>query len=139
MKKVLPLLGAVLLAVSMTQTASAGGDSKVVYTWTYTDLGQGVWGGGPLFANGDAGGNLPFSAENGQLVFQLQPTSWDEPIAGFVDLCFTVREMKGSSGYPPSFCAGDLGMLLPVTGTPIVVPNPFAPGEWTLIRVTPAN
>ena len=139
MKKMLALLGALLLAASMSQAAYAGGSSRVAYTFTYTDLGQGVWGGGSLFADGSAGGNVPFSADNGQTVYQLHPTSWSEPVPGYVDVCLAVREMKGSSGFPPSFCLSDLGLLLPVTGTPIVIPDPFEPGESTLIRVTPAN
>ena len=139
MRKVLALLGALLLAASMTQVVDAGGNSKVDYTFTYTDLGQGVWGGGSLFADGSTGGNVPFSADNGQTIYQLQPTSWSEPDPGFVDVCFNVREMKGSSGFPPSFCTSDLGLLLPVTGTPIVISDPFEPTEQLLIRVTPAN
>jgi hypothetical protein len=137
--KMLGLLGALLLAASMTQAAYAGGSARVVYSWTYTDLGQGVWGGGALFADGSVGGNLPFSADNGQLIFQLKPTTWSEPIPGLIDLCFDVREMRGSSGYPASFCTADLGMLVPVTGTPTKIENPFAPGTYTLIRITPAN
>ena len=139
MKKMPALLGALLLAASMSQAAYAGGSSRVAYTFTYTDLGQGVWGGGSLFAGGSAGGNVAFSADNGQTVYQLHPTSWSEPVPGYVDVCLAVREMKGSSGFPPSFCLSDLGLLLPVTGTPIVIPDPFEPGESTLIRVTPAN
>ncbi|MDA8201262.1 MAG: hypothetical protein M0Z49_00575 [Chloroflexi bacterium] len=139
MRKTLALLGALLLAASMSQAAYAGGSSRVAYTFTYTDLGQGVWGGGSLFADGSAGGNVAFSADNGQTVYQLHPTSWSEPVPGYVDVCLAVREMKGSSGFPPSFCLSDLGLLLPVTGTPIVIPDPFEPGESTLIRVTPAN
>ena len=139
MRKTLALLGALLLAASMSQAAYAGGSSRVTYTFTYTDLGQGVWGGGSLFADGSAGGNVAFSADNGQTVYQLHPTSWSEPVPGYVDVCLAVREMKGSSGFPPSFCLSDLGLLLPVTGTPIVIPDPFEPGESTLIRVTPAN
>lgn len=135
------LLGALLVAASMTQVAYAGGNSKVVYTFTYTDQGQGVWGGGSLFADGSAGGNVAFSADNGQTVYQLHPTNWSEPDPGLIDLCLTVREMKGSSGFPPSFCIGGppLDLLLPVTGTPIVISDPFDPTEQLLIRVTPAN
>ena len=139
MRKAFALLGALLLAASITPVVNAAGNPKVVYTFTYTDEGQGVWGGGSLFADGSVGGNVPFSADNGQTVYQLQPTSWSEPISGYVDLCLTVREMKGSSGFPPSFCLSDLGLLLPVTGTPIVVSDPFEPTEQLLIRVTPAN
>ena len=139
MRKVVSVFGALLLAASMTQVAYAGANSKVVYTFTYTDLGQGVWGGGSLFADGSAGGNVPFSADNGQTVYQLQPTSWSEPVPGFVNICLAVREMKGASGFPPSFCLSDLGLLLPVTGTPVVIPDPFEPTEQVLIRVTPAG
>ena len=139
MRRVLALLGALVLAASMTQAAYATGNPKVVYTFTYTDEGQGVWGGGSLFTDGSAGGNVPFSADNGQTVYQMQPTSWSEPVPGLVDVCLAVREMKGSSGFPPSFCLSDLGLLLPVTGTPIVVSDPFEPTEQLLIRVTPAN
>ncbi len=137
MGRIFALLGALLLAASMAPVAYAGGHSTVVYTFTYTDEGQGVWGGGSLFADGSAGGNVPFSADNGQTVYQLQPTSWSEPVPGLLDVCLTVREMKGSSGFPSSFCLSDLGMLLPVTGTPIVIPDPFEPTEQLLLRVTP--
>ena len=139
MRKVVALLGAMLLAASMAPVAYAAANSRVAYTFTYTDEGQGVWGGGSLFADGSAGGNVPFSADNGQTVYQLQPTSWSEPVPGLVDVCLTVREMKGASGFPPSFCLSDLGLLLPVTGTPIVMPDPFEPTEQVLIRVTPTN
>lgn len=66
-----------------------------------------LWGGGSLFADGSAGGNVAFSADNGQTVYQLHPTSWSERDPGYIDLCLTVREMKGSSGFPSSFCIGD--------------------------------
>jgi len=148
-KKVLALLGALLgvliaallVAASMTQVAYAGSNPKVAYTFTYTDLGQGVWGGGSLFADGSASGNVAFSANNGQTVYQLHPTSWSEPVPGQIGLCVTVREMKGSSGFPPSFCTDQppLDLLLPVTGTPIVIPDLFDPAEQLLIRVTPAS
>ncbi len=144
MKRVLgpfgALLGALLIVASTTQVAYAGGTSKVAYTYTYTDEGQGVWGGGSLFADHSTGGNVAFSADNGQTVFQLHPTSWSEPFKGYVDVCFAVREMKGSSGFPPSFCTYEsLGLLVPVTGTPIVIADPFEPTEQLLMRVTPAH
>lgn len=144
MRKVLGLLGALfgalLVGTSMSQVAYASGNAKVAYTFTYTDLGQGVWGGGSLFTDGSASGNIPFSADNGQTIFQLQPTSWSEPILGAIDVCLTVREMKGSSGFPSSLCTWeDLGLLLPVTGTPIVITDPSEPTEQLLIRVTPVN
>lgn len=140
MRKMLVLIGVLLLVALMTTVASAGGNSKVAYTWTVADLGQGIWGGGPLFADGATGGNFAFSAENGQLIFHLHPTSWSEVVPGeAVDICFALHEIKGSSGLPPSFCFTDIGIVLPVTGTPIIIPNPDVPDLQLLIRVTPAN
>ncbi len=42
------MIGVLVLAASLTTAAYAGGNSKVEYTWTVADLGQGVWGGGPV-------------------------------------------------------------------------------------------
>jgi hypothetical protein len=137
MKRMSVLILTLLLVGLTTTVASAGDNSIVQYTWTVADLGQGVWGGGPLYADGSAAGNFPFSAEDGQLIFQLHPTSWYEVVPGaFIDVCFTVREMKGSSGFPPAFCLSDIGIVLPVTGTPITMP---IPDGTALIRVTPTN
>jgi hypothetical protein len=54
MKKLFTMIGVLVLAASLTTAAYAGGNSKVAYTWTASDLGQGVWGGGPLYADGSA-------------------------------------------------------------------------------------
>lgn len=140
MKKLWIVLGVLILAALMTTSAFADGNSKVVYTWTLADLGQGLWGGGPLFADGSTGGNLPFSAGNGQLIFHLQPTSWSEVVPGeLIDICFASRLIKGPPIFPPAFCLSDFGILLPVTGTPIIIPNPDVPDLNLLIRVTPVN
>lgn len=135
MKNLLIVLVVLVLATLMTTAALADGNSQVAYTWTIADLGQGVWGGGPLFADGSTGGNLPASIFNGQLIFHLKPASWSETVPGeAVEICFDVREIKGSLGLPPSLC-----VELPVTGTPIIIPNPDVPDLNLLIRVTPVN
>ena len=139
MRKLFILFVVLVLAVSLTSVAFAGEHSKVEYTWTITDLGQGVWGGGPLYADGSAGGYMSVSLADGQLIFQLDPVSWSEVDGGAaVDICFTVEEIKGSSGFPPSLCLSDVGVVLPISGTPVIISDPEA-GMNTLIRVTPAN
>jgi hypothetical protein len=140
MKRMFVLILALLLVASTATVASAGDNSKVEYTWTLSDLGQGVWGGGPLYADGSAAGNLAFSGFNGGLVFHLHPTSWHEVVPGkVVDICFTLHEIKGETGFPPAYCLSDVGVLLPVTGTPIIIPNPDVPDLQLLMRVTPTN
>jgi hypothetical protein len=139
MRKLSSIFGVLILVATLTTVAYAGGNSKVEYTWTISDLGQGAWGGGPLYADGSADGYLPVSLADGQIIFQLDPTSWYEVDGGAaVDICFNVEEIKGSSGFPPSLCLSDLGVVLPVSGTPIVVSDPDSSMQ-TLIRVTPAN
>jgi hypothetical protein len=49
-----------VLGVSAFGPASAAG-SAVVGSYTIVDLGQGGWGGGPLYANGTVGGRAHFS------------------------------------------------------------------------------
>jgi hypothetical protein len=143
MKRTFLLLVLVLSALSAS-VASADGNANVVYTWTVNDLGQGVWGGGPLFDDGSAGGNFPLSFYNGQLIAHFQPVSWYEVVPGeFVDICFRVREIKGSMAPPYEFCFTDVfGGPLPVTGagTPLIIPHPDPDiPHPLLIRVTPAN
>ncbi len=142
MKKAFVFLAMLVLAALPASAAFADGHHNVVYTWTVNDLGQGVWGGGPLFEDGSTGGNLPLSFLNGQVIAHFQPVSWHEVVPGeSVDICFRVREIKGSSGSPDEFCFSDvLGGPLPVTGTPIIMehPDPEIPHPL-LIRVTPVN
>lgn len=134
----------VLILAAATDTAAlaaaiAEGNSPVQYTFTFTDLGQpGAHGGGPLYADGSANGKMTLSANNGQAIFQLQATSWSEVVPGeSVDICFDVYQIKGPNLLPPSFCFSDFGIVLPVSGTPVLISNPFA--DQALVRVTPAN
>ena len=139
MCKSVPLFMALVFAASITTAAFAGGNSPVQYTFTFTDLGQpGAHGGGPLYADGSAGGNMALSGLNGQVIVQLEATSWSEVVPGeLIDICFDVHQIKGPPLLPPSFCFSQFGLALPVNGTPILISNPFA--DQALIRVTPAN
>ena len=138
-KKLMVLIGVALLAAFLlTSVAFAG--SEVAYTFTVAALGQGVWGGGPLFADGTAAGHVAFSAEDGQVIYHVHATSWSEIVPGvLLDLCFEVHEIKGSSGFPPSFCGSDFGMLLPVTGTPLLMDLDGDGNPDFILRATPAN
>jgi hypothetical protein len=139
MRKLSLLIIVLALAVATTTPALAGGNSPVQYTFTFTDLGQpGAHGGGPLYADGSANARMTLSAMNGEAIFQLQATSWSEVVPGeSVDICFDVYMIKGPPLLPPSFCFSDFGIVLPVSGTPVVISNPFA--DEALVRVTPAN
>ena len=139
MRKFVPALMVLILAFAMTTVASAGGNSSVQYTFTFTDLGQpGAHGGGPLYADGSADGGMTLSAMDGQEIIHFQATSWSEVIPGeAIDICFNVYQIKGPPIFPPTFCFSNAGIVLPVSGTPIRISNPFA--DEAVIRVTPAN
>ncbi|HEX2913337.1 MAG TPA: hypothetical protein VH186_21215 [Chloroflexia bacterium] len=130
----LSLLFAIALSVVLALSpvsASAAGTSTVAGTYTIADLGQGVWGGGAVMADGSITGSVAFSAGNGQYIFKLQGTQWNftDSSDQMVNLCFNVVVIKGSTIFPPSFC-----FPVPVTTTPVVVPGPD--GHGILIRVT---
>jgi hypothetical protein len=139
MRKFVLVLTVLVLAAVMTTVALAGGNSPVQYTFTFTDLGQpGTHGGGPLYADGSADGRMTLSAIDGQVIIQFQATSWSEVVPGeAIDICFDVYQIKGPPIFPPTFCFSDAGIVLPVSGTPIRISNPFA--DEAVIRVTPAN
>ncbi|UCC52864.1 MAG: hypothetical protein JSV68_02640 [Anaerolineaceae bacterium] len=145
MRKTIFLLVLVLATFSVSVVV-AGGNPKVAYTWTVNDLGQGVWGGGPLFDDGTAGGNFPLSFYNGQAIAHFHPVSWHEVVPGeSVDICFEVRVIKGD--FPEEerepFCFTDVLGPLEVNGpgAPLILsphPDPEIPHPL-LIRVTPTN
>lgn len=131
MRKALTIIGIVAVGVSLfSSVALASSSAPVVATFTFADHSQGGWTGGSLRADGTATGGGALSFANGQVVSQVQPTSWSWAGPGLVDICFTVTDIKGTSGYPGAFCE-----VVPVTGTPIVVPDPDSGGLATL-RVT---
>lgn len=139
MRKLIVLLMVLVLATIVTTVALADGNSPVQYTFTFTDLGQGGHGGGPLYADGSAGGHITISAMDGQVVTHLHPTSWSWVVPGeAVDICFDRHQIKDPPLDPPSICFSDVGIVLPVNGTPVLISNPLADQE-ALVRVTPAN
>lgn len=90
-------------------------NGRVEYTWTLAALGQDGWIGGPLFEDGSAGGGGAFSANNGQLLANLDPTNWTEDANGDITVCFDITIRKGpANALPPSLCIGPAA----VTGTP---------------------
>ncbi len=138
MKKLIVLCIMFVFIVALVPALSAEGNSPV-YTFTLTDLGQGAWGGGPLFADGSAGGHVFISVLNGQVQAHLDAVSWSEIVPGeSIDICFNVDQTKGPTIFPPYFCTSSLGIVLPVSGTPVVIANPRGDTDL-LIRVTPAT
>lgn len=124
MRKLLVLLCLVGLVTGATASAALAA-SPVEYTWTLAALGQGGWFGGPLFADGTAGGGGNIAIDNGSTIINVRPTSWSEPQPELIDICFTARTIKGSGPATFSFCISDLiPTLLPVTGTPVKVDLP---------------
>jgi hypothetical protein len=143
LKKTLVFLTMLVLAALLASAALAKGNREVVYTWTVNDLGQGVWGGGPLFDDGSTGGNFPLSFYNGQAIAHFHPVSWNEVVPGeSIDICFEVRVIKGDFPDDP-FCFTDVLGPLEVNGpgAPLILsphPDPEIPHPL-LIRVTPAS
>jgi hypothetical protein len=121
--------------------------TNVVYTYAVADHGQGGWGGGPLFADGTAGGSQGVSFENGANVAHFKASSWYSGTSLLtggpgVDICGTLTVLKSNGGLPPpgvypGFCLSfALGTLIPITGHPVVV---CMAGACTTIRVTPVG
>lgn len=139
MKKNVNLMIMLLLAVAVMLVSPAEASSPVEYTFMWTDLGPGAGGGGPLFADGTAGGNVHVADNNGRVIAHFRPESWSEVVPGSsVDICFDVHQLKGPPIFPAHFCFSDLGITIPVSGTPVLVPNPVN-GEHSLTKATPTG
>lgn len=131
MRKSILLVAVLTLLLLPAASARAAGD--VEYTWTLSALGQGGWLGGPLFADGSAGGGGAFSAANGQLLANLKPVSWTEDANENISICFSVTIRKGpADALPPMLCTPPS----PVTGTAIKI-DFF--GEPHIFRITEAG
>jgi hypothetical protein len=117
--------GAVGLATPAFATAS-----PVAGTYTVTDLGQGGWTGGPLYADETVGGGGGFSLStpDGQVVEKIVGGVWLPLGPDAIHLCL---DLVGIKNAPPS---GTFCVDLPVTGTPVVVS--LEEGEQTLVRVS---
>lgn len=116
MRKTILLVAVLALLVLPTASAQASGD--VEYAWTLAALGQGGWIGGPLFADGSAGGGGAFSAENGQILASFKAVSWTEDADENITICFSVTIRKGpADALPPLICTSPS----PVTDTAIKI------------------
>ena len=135
-RRLVVLLGALALSIIlMTSVAFAGGKSNVFATFAIAEFGQGIWGGGPLFADGTARGHVPISFANGQIIVHFHPTSWSEIDPGvLLEVCFDVHQIKGPSIFPPSLCEE-----LPLTGTPIFEDLDEDGNPDIMLRATIAN
>ncbi len=141
------LLGLVVtLALGMlalgAMSAQAGG-KRVVYTFSVASLGDPVpgfpsGGGGPLFADGTAGGQFGVSIDNGAIVQIGKLTSWapftvlpDGTVV--IEACVDGHTIKGD--VPDfSFCE-----LVAVTGGPVFIDVDGDGKADVMLRITPAN
>lgn len=125
------IVGAIAAAIApmlLAWTPAAASGGSVAGSYTLTDLGQGGWGGGPLYSDGSVGGGGAFSYGNGQNVGSIQGESWAPAGQGTVQICFTDTARKGELLFPSPSC-----VVLPANGTPVVISE--EPGERTLVRV----
>ena len=101
MRKLLVLaLALALVAPGTVPVARA--DGQVIATWMLTELHQGGHGGGPLYADGTAGGTLAISTQNGQFRAMFLPVTWSWLVPGSVlYLCSDVRVIQLPAGSPP--------------------------------------
>ncbi len=117
MVKLIVSVGMVLLLV-IAVGVFARAAPEIAYDWDVSDLGQGCRGGGPLYADGSAGGTAACSFADGRVTGTLVPISWSSPSAGRVLVCFNVVTVKGFS--PSIQCLGPA----PVNGEALQVSFP---------------
>jgi hypothetical protein len=134
------------MAIFLMVTVSPVFASRVAYTYTLADLGQGGWGGGPLYTNGQANGANGISFNNGADVGTFKATTWTSGTSKItggpgVDICgtLTVTKTDGTlNGLPAPgvypFCLSSvLGTFIPITGAPVVLFGAL------MVRVTPVG
>jgi hypothetical protein len=117
---------ALVLAVLAFGAAGAKATLSVVGSYTISDLGQGGWAGGPLYADGRVGGggavafSTPFGTEN----WRVTGGTWT-PTGDKITICVTGQPIHDPVGIPIlPFCAP----IAPNSGPTVI--------DGTLIRVT---
>jgi hypothetical protein len=127
MRRITCVLVLVIAAIAATATAAiaapAGG---VVGSYTISDLGQGGWAGGPLYADGTLGGGgaVAFSTSAGTEVWRVTGGTWT-PTGNTITVCVAGQPIHDPAGaFDLPFCVP----IIPDAG-PVVV-------DGTLIRVT---
>lgn len=117
------VLATAALAAAVATTAKAG---AVIGSYTISDLGQGGWAGGPLYANGTLGGGgaVAFSTPAGTENWLITGGTWT-PTGNTITVC-----LAGQPIHDPADLF-DLPFCVPIT------PNAGpAAIDGTLIRVT---
>jgi hypothetical protein len=128
MRRIVVSLAIVALAAGLMAPAVRASAPPVSGTYAIADLGQGGWGGGPLYADGSVGGSGALSFSNGQVIGRVTGGTWSLGAGPTVTICLDFQQTKGPAGaIPPSLCFGPL-----VPGKPVVVPD----SPNTLFRVT---
>jgi hypothetical protein len=118
MRKSILLVALVAILLLSTVSAAKAGGGNVEYTWTLAALGQGGWIGGPLYADGSAGGGGAYSDDNGEVVARLRAVSWTEDAQGNISVCISTTFIKGfDEDLPAFFCTPPS----PVTDTAIKI------------------
>ena len=98
--------GAIVVGMVTTLGAAKAPSAKPEYTWNLVALGQGGWIGGPLFEGGTVGGGGHISLNNGEIIADLEPTSWTEDQDENISVCFDINVIKGDpDALPPSLCS----------------------------------
>jgi hypothetical protein len=122
------VVATMVLGISATVSIASASTATVVGSYTFTDLGQGGWAGGPLYSDGTVGGGGSYSIDNGESAGLIQAVSWQPAGPDAVLMCFTDTALKGQLLFPGTAC-----FPLPATGAPQKIS--FAPGEFSIARV----
>ena len=127
MRRIIYSLGLVLAVLTVGATAAeAAGAPRVVGSYTITDLGQGGWAGGPLYADGTLGGGgaVAFSTPLGTETWRVTAGTW-APTGDTITVCVTGQPIHDPAGiFDLPFCAP----IVPNAGPAVI--------DGTLFRVT---
>jgi hypothetical protein len=133
MRKSIILVVVLAMLLFSTVSAARASGGNVEYTWTLAALGQGGWIGGPLYADGSAGGGGAYSEDNGEVVARLRAVSWTEDADENISVCITTTFIKGfDEDLPAFFCTPPS----PVTDTAIKI---MLFGEPHIFRISEAG
>lgn len=125
MRRIVCLLALVLSALAVGAAAAEAAPSAVG-SYTISDLGQGGWAGGPLYANGTVGGAgaVAFSTPLGTENWRITGGTWTQT-GDTITVCVTGQPIHDPAGIPIlPFCA------------PIVLDSGPTVIDGTLFRVT---
>ena len=110
--------------------AAASAATTPVYTFTVTDVGQGVHEGGALLSDGSISGGGELSISNGTVIASITGVDWQQASPDAVTMCFNFQFLK------PPIPAHVECLTVPVGGPTKVQ---LAGIAETLVRVTPVG